>query len=206
MNRLPLVVSFYTLDTPYEEEVQGLISSCKRFNIEHEIEGIGSTGSWEMNCAFKPLFLLKKVEELKRPLLWVDADAAFMRSPPILDVFSLDLAVRLYDCSNDHPSRVVSSAVFVNSSEKSKEILRAWAGKCLSWLKEKERREVWDQDALRSVIFEEKYKDCWGVFPKFYSVIEGHPEDVVYKDPVIAQYQASRRFKRWINHPEERAW
>ncbi len=206
MDRLPLVVSFYTLNTPYEKEVQYLIDSCKRFSIEHQIEGISSSGSWEMNCAFKPLFLLKKLEELKRPLLWVDADAVFMRAPFFLDVFSLDLGVRLYDCPNDHPSRVVSGTLFVNSTRRSMEIIRLWAADCLLMLKEKERKEVWDQDVLRKILFQEKYKGVWGQLPNFYSVIIGHPEDENYDDPVIAHHQASRRYKRWVNYPEERAW
>ncbi len=200
MDRFPLVVSFYTLDTPYEEEVQRLIHSCKHFNIEHLIEGIPSTGSWEMNCAFKPLFLLKKLEELKRPLLWVDADAVFMQMPSVLDVFVKDLGVRLYDCPDDHPSRVVTATLFVNSTEGSIKLIRLWALECLSMLQEKDRtKEVWDQDALRRVLFEKEHKSTWGALPDAYSIIAGHPEDERCPSPVIVQNQASRRFKKWIN-------
>ena len=200
MNRLPLVVSFYTLDTPYEEEVQSLIGSCKQFDIEHLVEGIPSTGSWEMNCAFKPLFLLKKLEELKRPLLWVDADAVFLQPPSFLDVFSLDLGVRLYDCPDDHPSRVVTATLFVNATEGGVEILKLWAQECLSMLQEKERtKEVWDQDALRRVLLKTSYKSSWGVLPNEYSIIAGHPEDERCSSPIIVQNQASRRFKKWVN-------
>lgn len=205
MDRLPLVVSFYTLDTPYEKEVQYLIASCKQFDIEHQVEGVPSSGSWEMNCAFKPLFLLKKLEELKRPLLWVDADAVFMRPLSFVETFSLDLGVRLYDCSNDHPSRVVSSALFVNATEGGINMMKLWAFQCLAMFKDKERvKEVWDQDVLRSVLFGSEHKITWGALPNAYSVIAGHPEDEQYTSPVLIQNQASRRFKRWVNHPEER--
>ncbi len=205
MDRLPLVVSFYTLDTPYEKEVQFLIDSCRKFGIEHQIDGIPSSGSWEMNCAFKPLFLLKKLEELKRPLLWVDADAVFMQPFSFLEVFSLDLGVRLYDCPNDHPSRICSATVFVNSTAGGMGIVRLWAAKCLSMFKEKDRKkEIWDQDVLRGVLFQSEHKGVWGALPETYSIIAGHPEDGKYKNPVIVQNQASRRYKRWINYPEER--
>ncbi len=200
MNRLPLVVSFYTLDTPYEEEVQSLIASCKQFDIEHLIEGIPSTGSWEMNCAFKPLFLLKKLEELKRPLLWVDADAVFLQPHSLLDVFYLDLGVRLYDCPDDHPSRVVTATLFVNATEGGIELVKLWAHECLAMLQEKERtKEVWDQDALRRVLLKAPYKSSWGILPNEYSIIAGHPEDERCPSPIIVQNQASRRFKKWIN-------
>ncbi len=207
MDRLPLVVSFFTLDTPYEEEVQSLVSSCNRFQIENQIEGIPSSGSWEMNCAFKPLFLLKKLEELKRPLLWVDADAVFLQPLTFLKEFSLDLGVRLYDCSNDHPSRVGSGTLYINSTDAGKRLLRLWAESCILHLGAKDRtEELWDQDVLRKVLFYSKHDCNWGSLPESYSIIAGHPEDEKHPSPIIVHNQASRRFKRWINHPEERVF
>jgi hypothetical protein len=200
MDRLPLVVSFYTLDTPYEEEAKGLLASCERFAIEHLIEGVSSKGSWEMNCAFKPLFLLQKLEELKRPLLWVDADAIFCRPIEQLPLFSLDVGVRLYECSDDHPSRVVSSLVFINATEGGRKVLRLWAQKCLLMLQNKSREEeVWDQEALRDVLFKEEHGSNWGGFSAGYSVIPGHPEDEkVLEKPTLVQNQVSRLYKKWI--------
>lgn len=207
MERLPLVVSFFTKDTPYEEEVQSLIESCKKFSIEHEIEGIPSSGSWEMNCAFKPLFLLKKLEECKRPLLWVDADAVFLGPIEHLDQFSLDLAVRLYDCPDDHPSRVVTSTLYINETSGAKKTLKLWAESCLSHLRQKDRKEeIWDQDVLRKILLSKGHELEWGGLPDQYSVIAGHPEDEKIKTPLIVQNQASRRFKKWINHSKEKGF
>lgn len=205
MDRLPLVVSFYTLNTPYEEDARCLIASCEKFNVEHQVDGLPSAGSWEMNCAFKPLFLLKKMEELKRPLLWVDVDAVFLQPISHLKEFSLDIGVRLFDCPDDHPSRIGSGTLFMNATEGGRKIVHLWAQKCLSMLQEKDRKEeVWDQDALRRVLFDENPQVNWGALPMSYLIIAGHPESEKCKEPVILQYQASRMYKRWINHPEER--
>jgi hypothetical protein len=205
MNQLPLVVSFYTSNTPYEQEVQGLVKSCQRWNIEHQIDPIASSGSWELNCAFKPLFLLQKMEKVQRPLLWVDADAIFQKSISWEREFSWDLAVKMYEGSEDHPSKIVSSAVFINATEGGKKILRLWADMCFSMLQDPFRlEEVWDQDALRKVLFSKNHGAIWGSLSPSYSIIEGHPQDQKYTDPVLVQYQASRRYKRWIDHPEER--
>ena len=65
MISFPLVISFYTKNTPYEAEVQNLIDSCRRFDLPHQIEGVESFGSWEMNCAFKPYFILKQLKQLQ---------------------------------------------------------------------------------------------------------------------------------------------
>lgn len=202
----PLVVSFYTIDTPYEEEVRGLRESCERFGIESLIEGIPSTGSWEMNCAFKPIFILKKLDELKRPLLWVDADAMFLQPLGLLEAFSADIGVRMYNCPDDHRSRIVSSTVFINATEGGRKVVRLWAEECLAMLQEEGRsEEVWDQDALRRVLFRGEHGAMYAPLPASYGKIADHPEDeATCKDPVIIQNQASRRYKRWINHPEER--
>src|SRR3990167_893519 len=123
---IPLVISFYTKDTPYEEEVKHLIASCNRFQVVYEIEGIPSTGSWEMNCAFKPLFILRKLEEGKGPLLWVDADAVFVRAMAPFSVKE-DLGVRMYDCADDHRSRIVSATLWINPTNAAKRMVRLWA-------------------------------------------------------------------------------
>ena len=206
MSEIPLVISFYTKDTPYEEEVQYLIRSCYEWGIQHEIEGVPSSGSWEMNCAFKPLFILKKLEEYQRPLLWVDADAVFVRKLEALSVFRDDLAVRMYDCPDDHPSRIVSATVFINATVLAKKIVQLWAEECLSMLQQPGRtQEVWDQEALRRVLFTKNPGAVYHPLPVAYSKILGHPEDEKScLEPVIVQNQASRRYKRWVNHPEER--
>lgn len=205
MQEFPLVVSFYTKDTPYEQEVVHLRNSCERFQLEYCIEGVPSTGSWELNCAFKPLFLLQKLQELRRPLLWVDADAVFVQQPSWLDAFSRDLAVRMYDCPDDHPSRIVSATLFVNATEAAINVIQLWAKECITLLQDKNRdKEVWDQDALRKVLLFKEHGAKFLPLPVAYSVIPDHPDDErECPFPVIIQNQASRRYKRWINHPEE---
>jgi hypothetical protein len=203
---LPCVVSFYTKDTPYEEEVKNLVRSCEKFGVEYQIEAVSSTGSWEMNCAFKPIFILQKLQELKRPLLWVDADAVFVQKLSFCDAFHADLGVRMYDCPDDHPSRIVSSTVFIHKTSAAKKVVRLWAEECLDLLADKSRKqEVWDQDALRRVVFTKAHGASIKALPPVYSKIVDHPEDEKNCPfPIIVQNQASRRYKRWIYHPEER--
>lgn len=204
---LPLVISFYTVDTPYEEEVKYLQASCQSLGIDHHIEGIPSAGSWEMNCAFKPIFILQKMQEFKRPLLWVDADAVFLKPLENLSLFSeVDLGVRIYDVSEDHPSKIVSATVFVNATGASIKVVKWWAEECMKLLQDKNRKEeVWDQDALRRVLFQKEHGARFAPLPPSYSKILGHPKDEeMCFDPVIIQNQASRRYKKWINYPGQR--
>ena len=135
MANFPLVVSYYTKDTLYQLEVQNLIASCEQWQLEHHVEPIASFGSWERNCAFKPFFLFKMLEQFNRPIFWVDADAVFKKAPEHLDVFAHDFAVRInHDFEDSHPSKVISGSLYVNATEGAKRILKSWAKECLDSL------------------------------------------------------------------------
>jgi hypothetical protein len=203
MTTFPVVVSFYTKNTPYEQEVQNLIASCEKWNLAYSIEGIDSQGSWELNCAYKPFFLIKKLEELKCPILWVDADGVFVRAPNGLVFQETDFAVRINEeCEWNHPSKVISSTIFINSSEGARRILGLWAEECIRQLKEEGRKEeFWDQIALRNVLQLKNFVANVRPMPLAYAKIFDHVLDNLrIEESVIEHFQASRRHKEIINH------
>ncbi|MFA6119640.1 MAG: hypothetical protein WCT85_06425 [Parachlamydiales bacterium] len=75
----PTIISCYTNDTLYEEEIKDLILSCENLNLEYSIDGYDSLESWEKNCCYKPKYILKKPLGLKKPLLWIDADGIVVK-------------------------------------------------------------------------------------------------------------------------------
>jgi hypothetical protein len=195
----PIVISFYTVDTLYQMEVQNLIASAEQYGVETRIVGVPSFGSWELNCAYKPFFILEQLKQLQRPVLWVDADGVFVKKPSMLQQFQADLAVRIEDnLAWDHSSKVITSTVFVNHTPEGVGLLRAWARECQAQLTDPSRTtEFWDQIALRNVLVNSK--DKIGSLPLSYAKIFDHPEDVkTVSDPVIVHYQASRRYKNLI--------
>jgi len=197
----PTIVSFYTKETLYQLDVQNLIASCEKFNIEAVIQGIAPHSSWELNCAYKPYFIYEKLRELQRPLLWVDADAVFEQKPAILDVFSADLAVHIEaSLSPDHRSKVRSGTVFINYTDKGVELVRQWAEECNKILTA--GGEFLDQVALRNVVLANKnYADIRSL-PLSYVKIFDHPRDLAeVQNPVIVHYQASRRLKQTVSSP-----
>lgn len=203
MANFPLVVSYYTKDTLYQLEVQNLIASCEQWQLEHHVEPIASFGSWERNCAFKPFFLFKMLEQFNRPIFWVDADAVFKKAPQHLDVFAHDFAVRInHDFEDSHPSKVISGSLYVNATEGAKRILKSWAKECLDSLSDAQRTvEVWDQIALRDVLARGVSGATYGSLPHGYMAIMGNAlDEKQIPDITISHYQASRRFKKTINN------
>lgn len=71
---MPVVISFFTVGTPYEEEVQRLRASCERFGLDYLIAAKEPRNSWVQNCAMKGPFVLEQLERAQRPVLWIDAD------------------------------------------------------------------------------------------------------------------------------------
>lgn len=196
----PVILSFYTKGTPYEKEVLHLIESCKEFGLQTVIEGVESFGSWELNCGYKPFYIWKALEQLNRPVLWVDADGRFLKEPKWQLAFDSDLSVRFHEELNwDHPSKVITSTVFVKPTKQGKEILKRWIQETQKQLLDPKRTvEFWDQIALRDAL--KGWEGILEPMPLDYAKIFDHPSDcVTVHEPVIEHYQASRRFKNHLD-------
>jgi hypothetical protein len=192
----PLVISFYTKGTPYQLDAHHLMASCDKFGLEHCIEGIDSWGSWELNCAYKPYFIAEKLRQFERPVLWVDVDAIFVQKPKPVKLFESDFAAYYQkELDDDHLSKVRSSVVYANYTEKGSAILKEWAEESQRMLLDPSRKiEFWDQAALRNTVFPRNIKSV-KCLPLSYVAILGHPFDSQCKRPIITHLQASRRSK-----------
>lgn len=202
MKTLPIIISFYTKDSPYEWHAEALGQSIKNLGLDYDIQGIASLGSWEANCAYKPLFILEMLQKHRHSVLWVDSDAVFMRTLEWIDAFSADIAVRVnHGLSCEHPSKIVSSTIYIDFNEKSFHLIKKWAEACLEALLKKDRtEEVWDQQVLTFVLKNHLSNFTVGMLPREYLKIFDHPEDEEKcKNPIIIQNQASRFLKKWMN-------
>jgi hypothetical protein len=201
VNMHAVVVSFYTLRTPYEKEVINLMDSCARHRIQADIVGVESQGSWEKNCALKPSFILGKLRQWQRPILWVDADAVFKQSPDFADFASCDISVRMNEfLPKDHASRIVSSAIFVQHNAAAMAILEQWVQETEKGLQCQERTlEFWDQTALRDVLNRNGDAQFLPMPLKYTKIFDFDDLFISEKEVIIEHYQASRRFKNDVS-------
>lgn len=193
----PLFVSYYTLGTGYEKEVQNLICSCEKLGLETDIVGIESRGKWDRNCCYKPRFLLEKLQEHNRPIVWVDADAVLLKEPILFASLKCDIAARLYDdLPTNHPSKLITGTLYLQNTAATQNLLELWEKECMRMLEEGSR-EVWDQIALKQVLLEGAEVDFFPL-PNDYCAIYDKKE-TLKEEAVILHYQASRLFKKVIN-------
>ena len=194
----PLVISFYTENSPYQLEVMALIASCQSHGIDAEIEGIPSEGSWERNCAIKPFFIRRKLLEKKRPVFWVDADAVFKKKPDFSSMSHSDLAFReMKRFSNDRRFRYYAGSVFVNYTERGLEFVDKWCQHCQHKIDKKGDLQFLDQISLVDLIESGEQVKIFSLPIAYAKVFDIDAQEINPEEIVVEHYQASRRYRFW---------
>lgn len=80
----PIVVSFYTVGTPYEDDAKVLAASCDRHGLKHDIRPVATSGAWSGNCGKKAAVIRDALEKHDR-ILFLDADCEVRAPLPLFD-------------------------------------------------------------------------------------------------------------------------
>ena len=76
------IVSFYTENTPYEQEVEKLIESLEKHNLDYRIYPVQSTGNHVDNVNKKPEIIFNALSEYPDTnIIWMDADNVLLSYP-----------------------------------------------------------------------------------------------------------------------------
>jgi len=177
------IVSGYTKNTPYEQEIIYLIESLKKYNIiNYDIIGYDSLGSWSHNCQYKSYIILNQIKKYNTPIVWLDADAVLYDYPRLFDNIDKDIAF----C--DYYGGVASGTLYIKPTEQMIKLCEEWINL------NSQNTNIWDQKNLTILI--NKYKISYFNLPVTYCKIDF----AKCSDPIIiGQNQASRRFKNLIN-------
>lgn len=186
----PLFVSFATAQTPYEEELEHLLESLERFGLDHRCEVVANRGSWQANSAFRPTWLLRLMDELERPLVWIDADAVIRARPVELERSGFDFMAFF------HPDgRPAGGTLYFAPTPGGRRLLAGWEGRARTPFErwpESHRKltELHLRDAWREVGSELAVNRLEEPYLRIFDWGSG--------EPVVEHYQASRRFKRQV--------
>lgn len=198
MSDSPLVISFYTENSPYRLNALSLIESCNEHGIEAEIESIPSEGSWERNCAIKPFYIRKKLMEKKRPIFWVDADAVFKKKPDFSFLEGSDISFReMKRFSQDRRLKYASESLFLNYTPRTLEFVDKWCDHCQIKIDNKEKLELMDQIALIDLIESGQLLKICPLPISYCKVFDLDALEIDLEHIVIEHFQASRRYRHW---------
>lgn len=181
----PMIISYYTKDTPYEEQVQYLKTTLRRFNLDNDVVGIQNQGDWHKNTFYKPHFIKKMMDKHPdRSLVFVDADAKIRRNPVLFNDLDCDFA-----CFFLHGKELLSGTLYLGNTKGARYLVKKWLEEDSMYPK-----THMPQKNLRSVFDKIKGEIKWKALPVEYCMIfDSRARRRV--SPVIEHFQLSRKYK-----------
>jgi hypothetical protein len=190
------IVSYYTIDTPYQDLVAGFSKSLDQFNLNYTIYPKPSCGSWEKNTQVKAEVIKNAMIEFPNDtIVWLDIDAIVQKNPVFFDTLA-DFDISCYYLSTRYnPHELLSGTIAFANNVTTRNIID-------DWIVMNKTNKEWDQKNLQGVIESEKYKNIRIVpLPKEYIKIHLHDRfqpGINDADIVITHFQASRKLKAII--------
>ena len=182
-----IVVSFYTVNTPYQTEILNLRRSLAKLHMVSHMKPVESRGSWAQNCSIKPEIILQALETYPEDILYLDADAEVLSYPKYFETMPGDIGMHYKD-----GRELLNGTMFIRNNPASRSLISKWA--------EVQGNNVdqMDNHVLQKVIKDHaKELGCTVTdIPPQYCQIFDLMADC--GEPVIRHNQASRRFKRLV--------
>ncbi|TRZ51626.1 MAG: hypothetical protein D4S01_04365 [Dehalococcoidia bacterium] len=97
----PLIVGYYTKDTPYELEFRKLVVSLEALGYDYHYAAITNQGSWQKNTQFKAQVIESMLMKHNRPVLYLDVDAVMVQPPIACDNITTPIAAVHYADSSE---------------------------------------------------------------------------------------------------------
>lgn len=146
----PVVISYYTIGTVYENEINKLIDTLDKFKLPYQIYGVLTLGSWLHNTGYKAEFVERVLEIIDRPCVWLDADCIVMKTPTLFaEMLANKVSMGVYIRGDDKNPNLNSSTVYFGNDAFCKETVKKWALQVKA-----SNYQVWDQKCLEYVYLE----------------------------------------------------
>ncbi len=183
-----IIVGYFTENTGYAAEAQNLIKSLERFQLPYQIVPVPSQGSWQANTQYKPYFLKQMLmRHFPKDILYLDVDAVVQRPLTFFNQVNFDIGAHYM-----HQVELISSTLYLANNAKIMTLIDRWIHGCIV------EPMIWDQKILQATINNSRdlqLKVC-NLPPEYCKIF-----DIMHivKEPVIEQFQASRRLRGEID-------
>ena len=193
-----IIVGYYTINTPYQNEAVKLINSCKRLGLNHDIVGVDNLGSWQSNTRYKAKFMADML--LKHPdkrLLYVDCDAVIHRLPDLFRSYSADIAVRFQDFKW-RKNECLSGTIYMENNLKTRKLCEIWGKINKSEGPQAKTFEQWNLGAAIEQMAKSDGLVCKNLPPEYTFIFDSMRKMYPKAVPVIEHFQASRKYKHKV--------
>lgn len=203
------VISFYTANTSYEQEIIGLKNSLEKFGIDYHFFACEQKGSWRKNLNAKSECILQAFDMFPdQDIVFIDADGIVRQYPILFDKLSAtkdsDVAATFHKYSprSGDEDELLSGTLWFPNNDRARNLVQRWHEIGL------DQEKIRHQQCLRIAI---EQKALEGDKVKVYRMPHEytHVFDYKYKDknkPVIEHFQASRRFRKEVGYGDVLTW
>jgi hypothetical protein len=193
-----VIISFYTINTPYENEAKKLVESLHKLNVSYDVVGVPNLGSWQANTRYKAKFVEDMLEKhIGKSLVYVDSDAIVHSNPILFETLNCDVAVRWQDF-RWIKNECLSGTIYLANNEKTRELCKRWQ---ITNHREGPHAKTFEQWNLGKVIEamrnEGKIKDV-NLPPEYTMIFDSMRSMYPNIKPVIEHFQASRKLRNKV--------
>lgn len=193
----PLVIAYYTRDTPYAGEAEHLKLSLEAVGYSFRVVGLDNRGSWQKNTQMKAEFIHEMLQCFPNmPLLYLDVDAVMIIPAPILDGLKADIAAVHFA----KQSELLSGTLFLGNTSKCNEIVDRWIRINHDHPKTLPNgKQAWDQRTLQLAINRTDGVNFVELPQEYTWITELTQRHAPGLQPVIMHTRGAKRFKNIIN-------
>lgn len=193
-----VIVAYYTLNTPYEEEAKKLIRSLNKLGLNHDVVGVTNLGNWQANTRFKAKFMEDMLNKHQgKNLLYVDSDAIVHSKPVLFQDYNADIAVRWQDF-RWRKNECLSGTIFMANNEKTRELCRRWQRINISEGPGATTFEQWNLGTVIKEMEAEGKLITKNLPPEYTMIFDSMRSMYPNIVPVIEHFQASRKLKNKV--------
>jgi hypothetical protein len=175
----------------YSSRAEILVNTLNNLGYDYCVVHFENDRNYYQNCCFKPSFILKKMREFNKDIVWIDGDTYIKRSMEEFIKKDKDFDIGLVTYNKDMTG-FVASPLFLRNTEITLELIEKWSNHC----KEKVESGICelDHDAIKHVIlpsFREKIRIRlnWDENNNFHNgdIINNVNSNVPFKNEILAR-------------------
>ena len=193
-----VIVSYYTVNTPYEQEAAKLRNSLERLKVPYDIVGVPNLGDWQANTRFKAKFMQDMLIKHKgKSIVWVDSDAVIHSYPSLFETYDCDVAVRWQDF-RWRKNECLSGTIYLENNSKTMELCKRWENGNIAEGPGAKTFEQWNLGkVIEEMRAEGKIKDE-NLPPEYTMIFDSMRAMYPNINPIIEHFQASRKLRNII--------
>lgn len=208
-----MVISFYAdydETERYKKAASSLSNKLNKWGIPHDFEQINDRGGYRKNTLFKPIFIQKKILEIKRNVLWIDCDTD-PQSPEAIYKIATNLHSFCAVSESGELNDMMGWLLKFEIEQRSLKLLELWMLYCKS-ASDNNISEL-DHDALKHVILPNFEKSDIVGFVRMKSKNAGFRassntdkliENIHLETSLLSRYSRMDLFKEIINQKENK--